>query len=210
MKNFDLLIEVANKLMSPSGCPWDREQTFASLQPYIVEEGAELMEAIDEGDDKDIIEELADLFYIIIFYCKVAEKEKRFTLENVIEYQREKLIRRHPHVFGDIELEDMDHLHNIWEGAKKEEKKERTSALDGIPKGLPLLARTQKVLSKLIRKGYLRHAESKTDEEEIGERLLEIVHQAESRGIHAESALRKAVAKREKAYRAHELSTAKS
>lgn len=204
MESFKALIEVADKLMGEKGCPWDREQTFASLKPYIMEEGAELIEAIDEGDDKEIIEELADLLYVVIFYCKVAEKEGRFTVDDVLNSEREKLIRRHPHVFGEVELEDMDHLYTLWEGVKQEEKKERKSALDGIPKGLPLLSRTQKVLGKLLKRDFIEKSPSKFDEEKLGEELLDLVLQAESVGIHAESALRKALAKREKAFRAHE------
>ena len=105
MKAFDELLDVARTLNGEKGCPWDIKQTFFSLQPYVIEEAHELVEAVDRGDDQEIVEELGDLLYTVVFYAKVAEREKRFTMEDILNCEKEKLIRRHPHVFGEVEAE---------------------------------------------------------------------------------------------------------
>ena len=202
MSAFEKIIEVADTLMGEGGCPWDRKQTFESLRPYLIEESAEALEAIEGGDDKEIVEELADLLYVIIFYAKVAEKEKRFTIDDILDFEREKLIRRHPHVFGDVELEDMDHLMQVWNDAKQKEKEGRESRLDGIPKGLPMLARAQKIVKRLTKNHFLKESEAPAlSEQEAGEKLFELAQMAEREGIDLESALRSATQKREKAFR---------
>ncbi|MBM3192592.1 MAG: MazG family protein, partial [Chlamydiae bacterium] len=151
MQAFEALMEVARRLNDPeTGCPWDVKQTFASLQKYILEEACELIDAVEDDKDKDLIEELGDLFYVVVFYCKVAERNKRFSMEEVLKQLREKLIRRHPHVFGANRCDSMQDVERQWDEIKSQEKKERTSALDGIPRSLGILARAQKVLSKLL------------------------------------------------------------
>lgn len=209
MKEFDALIEVATRLNGPGGCPWDLKQTFFSLQPYVIEEAHEVIEAVDSNDNEKILEELGDLLYTIIFYGKVAEKENRFTIAEILDCVREKLIRRHPHIFGDVQVEHADEVVQNWEKIKKEEKgiKERKSALDGIPKNLPLLVRTQKALKKIRRANsdMLAPKTSEQDsEEEIGLRLLEAVLAAEDSEIDAESALRRAFQNLEERFRMSE------
>jgi len=202
MKEFEKLIEVADTLMGPEGCPWDRKQTFESLRPYVLEEGAELIDAVDMGNIEEVTEELGDLLYVIIFYCKVAEKEKKFTLSDVLAGQSEKLIRRHPHVYDGLKLKSEDHLYEVWNQIKKEEKKERKSALDGIPKGLTLLMRAQKMIHKLIREKFFEKSEkSGVSEKEIGEALFKLVEKADAEGIDAESALRSVVREKEETFR---------
>src|ERR1700720_2855460 len=122
MEQFDELLHVAEKLLSPEGCPWDLKQTFQSLQPYVLEEAHEVIEAVDLDDDQKIVEELGDLLYTIIFYGKLAEKTRRFSMEQIVSTVKEKLIRRHPHVFGDVNVENVDEVVSNWEKIKKQEK----------------------------------------------------------------------------------------
>jgi len=198
MKEFEELMNVARILNSEGGCPWDRKQTFDSLKPYILEEAYEALEALDEGNDEEIIEELGDLLYTVIFYAKVAEREKRFSLKHILGTLRKKLVRRHPHVFGDAK-NDMETIKSNWEKIKKEEKKERKSPLDGIPKNLPLLMRAQKVLRQMKKHGIERgKVIGATREQELALRLLDIASEATIEDIDLESELRKILAPLEK------------
>jgi len=197
MNKFESLLSVASKLLGPEGCPWDRTQTFRSLQPYVLEEAHEVIEAVDTEDDKKIIEELGDLLYTIVFYAKLAEKEKRFVMDDVIEGVKEKLIRRHPHIFGDVHAETPEEVMRHWEKIKKAEKghEARKTPFDGIPPTLPLLAKAQKVVSRMVRAGsslfshkdQLEHA----TEKEIGDALLDLILRAEHSHVDVESALRR-------------------
>ncbi len=210
MEAFKKLIEIARKLNSPGGCPWDLKQTFKTLQPFIVEESHELLEAVDKEDDAETVEELADLLYVVIFYCMVAEREGRFTLDEVCNYESEKLVRRHPHVFGETVTEDPDEISRQWEKIKKEEKgkKERESVLDGIPKGLDLLARGQKVISKICRHDLDHLLQEKeldeVTEEGIGENLVRLVYLGHKHGFDVAGSMRRALQGYEKAFRAWE------
>ncbi len=205
MKSFDDLIEVAHRLNDKEkGCPWDVKQTFASLQKYILEEACELIDAVDEDENTSIIEELGDVLYVVIFYCKVAEREQRFSLEQVLQVLQEKLIRRHPHVFGDAACQTIQEVEKQWDEIKQVEKKERTSALDGIPRSLAVLARAQKVLSKLI------HHENEELQEmvrvqpgdhSLGEQMIQLILQAEKQGLDAEKMLRQILVKYEDAFK---------
>lgn len=136
MDAFDRLVEIGDRLHGPDGCPWDKEQTFESLRPHVLEEAHELLEAVDEDSTEGMVEELGDVLFQIIFYGRLGEKSGRFTLRDVIERVSEKLIRRHPHVFGEIEVKDADEVIHHWERVKAEEKKERKHSLEGIPKAL--------------------------------------------------------------------------
>jgi len=151
MKEFASLLEVATVLNSPEGCPWDLEQTFASLRPYVLEEAHEVLEAVDTDDDQQMIEELGDLFYTVIFYAKVAERENRFSIKEILEQLRAKLIRRHPHVFGEEKAKSMEEVIQKWERVKDGENasKGRKSALDGIPITLPSLQKAQKLMGRI-------------------------------------------------------------
>lgn len=206
MKEFDELIEVSNRLNDPvKGCPWDIKQTFESLQKYILEEACELVDAIEDKDIPGMIEELGDLLYVVIFYCKVAEKDKVFSLEKVLDVLKEKLVRRHPHVFGQVSNLTPLEVEKQWKDIKKEEKKERKGALEGIPRSLSILAKTQKVLSKLIEHEYqdlkkLDHKHS-IDEPQLGAKLLQLVLQAEKQGLDAEKLLRQALSSLEESFR---------
>jgi uncharacterized protein YabN with tetrapyrrole methylase and pyrophosphatase domain len=203
MKEFDELLQVSDRLNDPhKGCPWDIKQTFSSLQKYILEEACELIDAVDQQDLESIIEELGDLLYVVVFYCKVAERDASFNLGRVLKVLKEKLIRRHPHVFGDKKCSSVEEINKAWEEIKKEEKKERKSLLEGIPRSLTALARAQKILSKLIElecEEIASAAHPVVSEESLGEQMINLVAQAEHHGLDAEKALRKALSKYEKA-----------
>ncbi len=202
MDAFKELIEIADTLNNPDGgCPWDLKQTFQSLRPYILEEAHEALEAIDSGEDDCIVEELGDLFYTVIFYAKVAEREKRFSLKNIIEHLKAKLIRRHPHVFGDEKAASMEDVIRNWEKIKKEEKKDRKSALDGIPQTLPSLQRAYKILRRMKKKGYNTPSrESEDHADTLAQQIYAIVQRAAEEGIDIESAFRSLLSKEEKSF----------
>jgi uncharacterized protein YabN with tetrapyrrole methylase and pyrophosphatase domain len=209
MKKFDELLEVATRLNGPKGCPWDQKQTFLTLQPYVLEEAHEVIEAVDSGDDRKIVEELGDLLYTIVFYAKVGERENRFIMEDVIESIREKLIRRHPHVFGDVKVNQMEEIVTRWEAIKKEEKghEERKSVLDGIPKTLPQLLKAQKILKRIRRTQSSLLPEKSSEplsEESVGKKLLDLILQATDADIDGESALRRALQELEETFRKQE------
>ncbi len=207
MKAFDKIIEIVDRLNAPDGCPWDIKQTFKTLRPYIIEEAHEVLEAIDEESAVMLQEELGDLFYMVIFYCKVAEREKSFTTDSMIQSVMEKLIRRHPHVFSDIKVEGEDEVVSNWERIKRIEKSDRNSVLDGIPKTLDIIFRAYKVITIMRRQSFdLPYAKTRKlyEEEEIGEKLLNLIHDSEMLGIDPEAALRKTLTKYEKAFRTWE------
>jgi tetrapyrrole methylase family protein / MazG family protein len=144
------LIEVMNRLLAPNGCPWDREQTPKTLTPYAIEEAHELAEAIERGDVEATKEELGDLLLQVIFHSALAERLGQFTLEDVIESICTKLVRRHPHVFGDVHVKDSNEVLKNWAQIKdkeKESQKKKTKGF-GIPPSLPALQRAQKIGDK--------------------------------------------------------------
>ena len=198
MKEFDRLIEIADALHGPNGCPWDKKQTFQSLRSHVLEEVHELLDSIDEEDFKGMVEELGDILFQILFFAKLGEKSKTFTLEDIITIVSEKLVRRHPHVFGDLKVETSEEVIHHWERVKKEEKKERKSALEGIPKTLNGLARAQKVISKLHREKIALPEKESSAEISFGDQLLDLVIQAQAEDVDAESALRTALKRYEK------------
>lgn len=212
MKEFEDLIQVIERLLGPNGCPWDQEQTLQSLRSTVLEEVCEVIEAIDLNDNEHIREELGDLFFNVVFLCKIAEKEQRFTMASILSELTEKLIRRHPHVFGDgKKIKTVDELYEQWDKIKKEEKGKniRKSILDGISKHLPALARAQKSLKKMKKSGYLHSLPQLNDlpinnEKELGEYLLSLVTLAQEKGLDAEHALRKALAHLEKDFLRYE------
>src|SRR6201995_673027 len=155
----DELLKVMAKLRSPTGCPWDLEQDHKTLRWHAVEEVYELMDAIDAGDDSEMAEELGDLLLQVVFHAQLASERGTFDFESVTRRIVDKLIRRHPHVFGDSKVKTVDAVWAQWEQIKKAEKKgtkhERPSALDGIPKHLPALLRAEKLLKKGRKAGLL-------------------------------------------------------
>jgi len=208
MEIFDSLLQVAEKLLGPNGCPWDKTQTFFTLQPYVLEEAHEVIEAVDTDDDRKIIEELGDLLYTVVFYGKLGEKSGRFSMEEIVTSIKEKLVRRHPHVFGDTQVQNTEEVVKNWEKIKAEEKKEekKKSILDGIPPTLPAIVRAQKVLKRIQRTGskLLEKETDKRTEQEIGDQLLKLILSAEESDVDAESALRRSLARLENAFRQSE------
>lgn len=221
MTKLDELIEVANKLRGPGGCPWDAEQTHDSLVKYLVEEVYELIDAIEAGSREEVLEELGDVLYHVIFHSDIAATGslgEKFDIQDVAELSAKKMIGRHPHVFGTPdELERYaaktgDDVMVNWDDHKKREKPERSSVLDGIPKHLPALALADKVIGKAEKLGLL-DAEAPgpftvTSEAELGAILLAVVSSARSAGIDAEGALRGAVRELEVEIREFELDDA--
>lgn len=198
MKEFDELWEVATRLNAPDGCPWDIKQTFISLQPYVLEEAHEVVEAVDRGKSEEILEELGDLLYTVLFYAKVAEKEGKFSIQEILNAVKEKLIRRHPHVFSSLKVESEEEIGQNWEKIKKEsEGKTKKEFL----KDLPALSKAQKMIKNFEKTGYSYLPDSlKVSEEEVGERLLEIVQTAEKSKIDSEGALRRVLLKHQNAF----------
>src|SRR3989475_8641499 len=152
------LLAVMAKLRSPKGCPWDREQDHMTLRYHAVEEVYELLDAIEAGDDHEMIEELGDLLLQVVFHCQLARERKAFDFDTVCQRIVDKLIRRHPHVFGTAQVKKVEGVLAQWEHIKRAEKKgtrhERPSVLDGIPRSLPALLHAEK-LAKKARKAKL-------------------------------------------------------
>lgn len=147
------------RLRSPKGCPWDREQDHMTLRRHAIEEVYELIDAIEASDDHEMAEELGDLLLQVVFHCQMAKERGAFDFEKVTRHLVDKLIRRHPHVFGNTKVKDVDEVWANWEKIKHAEKKgtrhERPSALDGIPKHLPALLRAEKLVKKGRKAGLL-------------------------------------------------------
>jgi len=190
----DELIAVLEKLRAPGGCVWDREQTHASLVQYLVEETFELVDAIEAGDRDELIEELGDVLYQVIFHADIAAEAGEFTLEDVARHMREKMVARHPHVFGDVTVTTSDDVVATWESVKAVEKAHRTSVLEGIPQGMPSLALADKTLGRAAKVGVVREAAViPATEQELGEQLLATVVAAKAAGLDSERALRGAL-----------------
>ena len=148
------LVEVMRILREPNGCPWDREQTHASIRSNMIEEVYEYLEAVDDNNLEGMREELGDVLMQIVFHARMAEEAGNFDLQDVIDEVTDKLIRRHPHVFGNTVVSDSDQVLVNWEAIKKEEKKERTSVMDGVTKDLPALLRAYKIQGKAAKVGF--------------------------------------------------------
>jgi len=151
--SFGRFCEVIARLRSPTGCPWDREQTLETIKPFTLEETYELLEAIDSGDDRAISEELGDVLLQVVLDSQIAADEGRFDIIEVIDGVTQKMIDRHPHVFGDAEAETPADVKRQWEKIKAA-KQPRESVLDGIPLALPTLARALRITKKAARVGY--------------------------------------------------------
>ncbi len=154
-KELERLEAVMERLRGEAGCPWDRKQTHTTLRPYLLEEAYEVLEAIDNGSPSQLQEELGDLLLQVVFHAQIAREKGEFTLAGVIKGITEKLIRRHPHVFGGEKVDGIAGVMKNWDQIKAEEKKEApASALDGIPASLPALLRAAKVQEKASRLGF--------------------------------------------------------
>ena len=150
---FRKLCEVIAQLRSPTGCPWDREQTLETIKPYTLEETYELLDAIDSGDDRAIVEELGDVLLQVLLDCQIGADEGRFNLIDVVEELSAKMIRRHPHVFGNEAAKSASDVIRHWDRVKQQEK-QRDSIFDGLPAALPALARAARLSKKAARVGY--------------------------------------------------------
>jgi MazG family protein len=162
---FDDLVALMSRLRSPEGCPWDREQTYATLAPMLLEEAYEVFEAVEEareGRPENLREELGDLLFQIVFYAQVARERGEFTIEDVIDAIHSKMVRRHPHVFGDVTVRDNEELLRNWEALKAEEKRaagkvdreENVSLLDGVSSKAPALMEAHQLTAKAARVGF--------------------------------------------------------
>jgi XTP/dITP diphosphohydrolase len=214
------LIAVLHRLRAPGGCAWDQEQTHASLVQYLVEETYELVDAIETGSRDDLIEELGDVLYQVIFHSDIASQTpgEEFSLEDVAERMTAKMVGRHPHVFGDAEAQAAmnirtgDDVVAVWDELKKADKPGRTSVLDGIPQAMPALALADKLLGRARRVGLADSTGDSTadpatglatgvatgpaaaaTEDALGDQLLAIVSSARAAGLDSERALRGAL-----------------
>ena len=152
---FEKIMAIMRRLRAPGGCPWDAEQSHESLKRYLLEEAYEVIEAIDSGSDKLLQEELGDLMLQPVFHAAIAEERGAFNINDVLDTLSDKLVRRHPHVFGSMEITDSAAQIENWEKIKKEEKgEERRSALSGVPPELPALLKAQKITEKASRVGF--------------------------------------------------------
>ncbi len=211
----DELIAIMAKLRSPNGCPWDREQDHRSLRWHAVEEAYELMDAIESDDDQELEEELGDLLLQVVFHCQLAKERGAFDFQKVARRIAQKLVRRHPHVFGDVKVKDVDQVWTNWEKIKRAEKHgtrhARASALDGVPKHLPALLRAEKLVKKARRAKLDDGAVPRKtlSRDELGRRLFESTIQAHNNGWSAEDLLRSETQRRERAWRKREKMAAK-
>ncbi|WP_354642074.1 MazG family protein [Kitasatospora camelliae] len=191
------LVAVMDRLRSPGGCPWDAEQTHATLVKYLVEEAFELVEAIEEGDRDTLREELGDVLLQVFFHSRIAEEhtEDPFSIDDVAGDIVEKLMYRHPHVFGDVEATGSEQVERNWEQLKAAEK-QRESVLDGVPGGLPALAYAAKLVSRVRRAGFTAVPDqpyelpAELTEESAGALLLAVAQRAYDAGVDVDAALR--------------------
>ena len=209
------LLKVMARLRSPGGCPWDREQDHLSLRWHAVEEVYELLDAIETGDDHELEEELGDLLLQVVFHCQLARERGAFDFEKVARRITDKLIRRHPHVFGHLRVKDVDQVWANWEKIKHAEKHgtrhARPSALDGIPKHLPALLWCGKLVKKAHRAKLLAAAAATParTRQEVAEKLFALAQFAQEQGWSAEDLLRSEGKRRERALREKEKREAK-
>ncbi|MCU1417954.1 MAG: MazG family protein [Schumannella sp.] len=190
----DELIATLERLRAPGGCAWDRDQTHESLVQYLVEETYELIEAIESGSREEMIEELGDVLYQVLFHADIEAEAGSFTLEDVAEHMTAKMVARHPHIFGDAVADTPDAVVAQWERIKSVEKAHRSSVLDGIPQAMPALAVADKIVGRAAKVGVVRDAVPiPATEEELGVQLLAMVTAARAAGLDSERALRGAL-----------------
>ena len=217
MTAFEKLCEIVTKLRAPGGCPWDQEQTHESLLPSLIEEAYEAAEAARENDAGHFREELGDLLLLVMMHAGIAQESARFNIDNILREVSDKLVRRHPHVFGTSDARDSGAVLKQWEAIKREEKKADSHYLASLPRALPAVMRAQKAQSKVARVNFdwteVRDVIVKVEEElremkeaitlqdremiadEIGDVLFAVVNLARKCKIDAESALQKATDK---------------
>ena len=211
LSQFDTLVNIITRLRSPEGCPWDREQTHSSLREYLVEECYEVLGALDEGDSDDLCDELGDLMLQLVLHAQIAAEDGEFSIGDVITGLNNKLIRRHPHIFGSEKVMDADEVAQNWEALKQEERDAGTSVLAGVPRQMPALGYSQAIQRRVAKVGFdwedvdgvieklveevaeFKGSTSRKEKEnEFGDMLFTLVNIARRLGIDSESALREA------------------
>ncbi len=213
------LVDLMARLRGPDGCPWDKQQTPESLKPFLVEECYEVIEAIEEGTPDKVREELGDLLFQIVFHARIAEERGQFTLADVAQAIHEKMVRRHPHVFGKGQASTPGEVLENWEQIKRKEKshEDRKSILEGVPRALPALIRAHRLQEKASRVGFdwkhlnevlpkldeeigefkesLKQEDVARVEEELGDLFFTLVNVSRFLGVNPEDALRKTISK---------------
>jgi tetrapyrrole methylase family protein / MazG family protein len=226
------LLKVMARLRSPTGCPWDREQNHYTLRRHAIEEVYELIDAIEAGDDHEMAEELGDLLMQVVFHCQLAKERGAFDFDKVCRLLVEKLVRRHPHVFGTTKVKNVGEVWANWEKIKKAEKHgtkhARHSALDGVPKHLPALLRAEKLVKKARKAGLTespvgrrcraaqtssqgkngraaeRPCQKKLNKTALANELFDLAELAQARGWSAEELLSVEIKQRERRFRQQE------
>jgi len=217
-KNLDEFVDIIATLRSPNGCPWDKEQTHKTLKPYLIEETYEVLEAIDNNDPEFLKEELGDLLLQVFLHAQIAKDNKDFDIEDVAQMVSEKMVRRHPHVFGDVEAKDAEAVLKNWDEIKKQEKLENgivhDSVLDAVPNNLPALFESHKISRKAAKQGFdwqkpedvfdkiaeeihevkeaLQNNDKQHLEEELGDLLFAVTNLCRLHKVNAELALKDA------------------
>jgi MazG family protein len=217
---FESLLAIMSRLRGDGGCPWDREQTRESLKPYLIEEAYEVLQAVDESDRDHLVEELGDLLFQVVFHCQIARERSEFTMADVLQRLCDKMVRRHPHVFGERPVADAREALSQWERIKSAEVSadgKPRSTLDGVPNTLPALLRAQRLQVKAARLGFdwpnwqgawakVREETAEMEDalgsgdgtrirEELGDLLFSVVNVARLLDIDAEDMLRRAAMK---------------
>jgi tetrapyrrole methylase family protein/MazG family protein len=217
MNNFQKLVDIMTLLRSKDGCPWDKVQTSESIKPYLIEETYEVIEAIDEKDPVKMKEELGDLLLQVVFHAQIAKDRGEFDINDVIDKISDKMVSRHPHVFGDAKFETPEEVTKQWQDRKREEGKLKDSALEGVPKELPSLLRAHRLQSRAAKVGFdwakvedvfekldeeleefkeaLEKKDKKEIEDELGDIFFVLVNISRFVGVNAEEALRKTISK---------------
>ncbi len=230
--SIDDLLTIMRRLRDPEqGCPWDRKQTFSTIAPYTVEEAYEVADAIDRGDIQELREELGDLLFQVVFYAQMAQETQIFSFADIVNTICEKMIRRHPHVFADVEYTSDRELRSAWDHHKQREREAKAeqdaSILAGVARALPALIRAEKLQQRAARAGFdwpdiggviekckeeireleielKHHRDSDGIYQEVGDLLFSCVNLARHAGVNAEQALRSANEKFERRFRAME------
>jgi tetrapyrrole methylase family protein/MazG family protein len=158
-RSFDTLLHIVARLRAPDGCPWDREQTYGTIKKHLIEESYEAIAALDEGDLGQFAEELGDIMLQVVMYAQLARESSDFTLDDVLEAVNEKLIRRHPHVFGDVTVQDSADVLKNWEKIKRAERSGKPSTF-GVPEAAPALMRAEAIQSRAERYGWEQPTEN--------------------------------------------------
>ncbi len=211
LRDFDTLVAIIARLRAPGGCPWDRQQSHASLRENLLEECYEVLEALDCGDAAMLRDELGDLLMQIVFHVQIAREEGEFELGDVVEAINAKLIHRHPHIFGSGQVNDAGEVACNWEALKQEEREEGASILESVPRQMPALGHSQSIQRRVAQVGFdwpdvdgnheklaeevgeLRQAgDEKARAREFGDMLFALVNIARRLGVDSEAALREA------------------